>query len=538
VQFQVDGSPVGSPASLASGSVTSSPIASLSVGAHTITALYSGESRFSASDNTASPLTQTINGVPTRTTLTSSTNPTVFGQSVTFTASVGVLPPSVGTPTGTVTFLDGGTALGTRTLSGTNASFSISSLSVAGHLVTALYNGDGNSAASTSAVVTQTVNKAGSSVAISSSALPSVCGESVTFTATVSATAPGGGTPSGTVTFKDGAAVLGTGTLSSGQATYTTSSLSVTNHSITAIYGGDASFKTNTSTALNQSVNKASSTVGLASSANPSVFGQSVSFTATVSAVAPASGTPTGTVQFKTNGVNFGSLVSLAGGSATSLTLSNSRAGVLSVTASYNGNTNFNTSASGTLTQTINPADTSTILASSTNASVFGQAVSFTATVGTVLPGAGTPLGTVQFQIDGASFGAPVTLAAGSATSGSTTSLSVGSHSVGAVFSPTSTNFNSSTAPAFTQVVNALTSPALVAAPITSVTQRISSGPDGTLRVTFQATPGATYVLQRAPALSGPWADAVTNTVPANGLFEFLQSNPPKPAGYYRVRLP
>ena len=65
-------------------------------------------------------------------------------------------------------------------------------------------------------------------------------------------------------------------------------------------------------------VNKASSTTAVSSSANPSVFGQAVTFSATVTAVAPGAGTPTGTVQFKTNGVNFGSAVALSGGSASS----------------------------------------------------------------------------------------------------------------------------------------------------------------------------------------------------------------------------
>jgi hypothetical protein len=71
----------------------------------------------------------------------------------------------------------------------------------------------------------------------------------VTFTATVTAVAPGAGTRTGTVTFKDGATVMGTGTLNaSGQATYTTSSLTVGSHVITAVYGGDGNFNGSTGT--------------------------------------------------------------------------------------------------------------------------------------------------------------------------------------------------------------------------------------------------------------------------------------------------
>jgi hypothetical protein len=100
------------------------------------------------------------------------------------------------------------------------------------------------------------------------------------------------------VTFKDGATILGAAGLSAGQATFTTASLAVASHSITATYGGDIFFKISDSTAspLTHVVNPASTTTTVASSVNPSVFGQSVTFTATVNAAAPGAGTPTGTV--------------------------------------------------------------------------------------------------------------------------------------------------------------------------------------------------------------------------------------------------
>src|SRR5678816_3510054 len=106
----------------------------------------------------------------------------------------------------------------------------------------------------------------------SSSANPSVFGQSVTFTATVAAVAPGAGTPTGTVTFKDAAATLGTGTLSGGVATFSTTALSVaaSPHSITASYATDGNFASSTSSAVVQAVNQASTTTTLTSSANPS----------------------------------------------------------------------------------------------------------------------------------------------------------------------------------------------------------------------------------------------------------------------------
>src|SRR5439155_20067708 len=125
----------------------------------------------------------------------------------------------------------------------------------------------------------------------SSSLNPSYVGQLVTLTATVT---PSGA--SGTVTFKQGSNVLGTGTLSSGQATFTTSSLPAGSLKIVAVYGGDTQFASSTSAALTQTVNKAATTTVLGSAPNPSSVGQPVTFTATVTS--PTGVTPGGTVSF------------------------------------------------------------------------------------------------------------------------------------------------------------------------------------------------------------------------------------------------
>ena len=121
--------------------------------------------------------------------------------------------------------------------------------------------------------------------ALSSSVNPSVNGQSVTFTATVTAAAPGSGTPTSSVTFMDGSTALGSATLGSGKASFKTTSLAVGSQAITAVYGGDGNFTTSTSTALTQTVQEDTTATKLTSSVNPSVFGQSVTFTATVEAV-------------------------------------------------------------------------------------------------------------------------------------------------------------------------------------------------------------------------------------------------------------
>jgi hypothetical protein len=92
-------------------------------------------------------------------TLSSSQNPSSFGQSVKFTVTVTGL-----SPTGTVILLDGGTQIGTTTLAAGTATFTISSLAVGSHSITAKYGGDSNNAASTSAVLIQTVSVAADSI--------------------------------------------------------------------------------------------------------------------------------------------------------------------------------------------------------------------------------------------------------------------------------------------------------------------------------------------------------------------------------------
>src|SRR5262249_38229733 len=108
----------------------------------------------------------TITQANSTTTVSSSSSTSVYGQSVTFTATV---TSGSGTPTGTVTFLDGSTILGTGTLDATGkATFTTSGLAVANHSITAVYGGSSNFTGSTSVALTQTVNKANTKMAVTS----------------------------------------------------------------------------------------------------------------------------------------------------------------------------------------------------------------------------------------------------------------------------------------------------------------------------------------------------------------------------------
>ncbi|MGA6986553.1 MAG: Ig-like domain-containing protein, partial [Terriglobales bacterium] len=144
---------------------------------------------------------------------------------------------------------------GSIALSAGEAAFSTAALAAGTHSITVVYVASTDYATSTSAVLSQVVDKASTKTTIASSLNPSTSGTTVTFTATVTAVAPGVGTPAGTVTFKNGTTTLGTGTLSAGKATFATSTLAEGTDSITAVYGGNLDFTTSTSGVVSQKVN-------------------------------------------------------------------------------------------------------------------------------------------------------------------------------------------------------------------------------------------------------------------------------------------
>jgi Bacterial Ig-like domain (group 3) len=180
---------------------------------------------------------------------------------------------------------------------------------------------------------------------------PSVYQEPVTLTASVSSS--GGTPPNGeNVTFMSGTTSLGTAELTSGTASLTTTALPAGTDSITAVYGGDSDFAGSTSAAVSQTVSKASSSLTLTSSPNPSTFGQSVTLTANVSG--QFSGVATGTVTFSNGSSSLGS-VSVSSNLAT-LATTDLPVGTDSITAAYSGDSNFTGSTSSTLSQVVNAA--------------------------------------------------------------------------------------------------------------------------------------------------------------------------------------
>ncbi len=274
--------------------------------------------------------------------VSSSQNPSMYSQSITFTATVS---PAI--PDGeTVTFFDG-TTIGTGTTAGSVATFSTSMLAVGSHSITASYPGDTNNSPSTSTALTQTVNQITTTTTVSPSQNPSTSGQQVTFTATVSPN-----TATGTVQFNDTSTtpptILGTGTLSSGTATYSTSSLSVGSHNIVASYLGDTNDANSKSSVLTQTVNQLSSTTTVSSSQNPSTFGQSVTFTATISPDIPDGET----ITFFDGAAQIGT--GITSSSKATFSTSSLSVGSHQITSLYSGDTNFLSSTSSAITETVN----------------------------------------------------------------------------------------------------------------------------------------------------------------------------------------
>ncbi|WP_242569817.1 Ig-like domain repeat protein [Streptomyces sp. NP-1717] len=352
----------------------------------TITATYNGAPCFTGSTGTT---TATVNPATTTTTVTATPNPSVCGQSVTVCATVTTNAPGSGTPTGTVTFTGPG-GLNVTVPLNAGGQACLSSTSLTSGTITATYNGEGPCFAASSGTVALTVNPAATTT-VTATPNPSVCGQSVTLCATVTANAPGSGTPTGSVTFTAPGGLNVTVPLNAaGQACF--SSTSLITGTVTAVYNGSSCFLPSTG-AASLTVNPAASTTTVTATPATSVCGQSVTLCATVTITPPGSGTPTGTVTFTGPGGLNQTVPLNAAGQACFTTTSLSTG---TVTATYNGTSCVNGS-SGSVAVTVNEAATTTTVTATPDPTVCGQTVTVCAKVTTNAPGSGTPTGTVTF---------------------------------------------------------------------------------------------------------------------------------------------
>jgi hypothetical protein len=283
-------------------------------------------------------------GAQTTTTLNSSPNPSNYGQTVTFTATVTSIS---GTPTGTVLILNGSATVGSGSLANGKVSIPVSSLPGGSDSITATYQGSANFAPS-SATITQVVAPDSTTTTMVSSLNPSTYGQKVTWTATV--TTSGSITPTGKVNFTWDGYSIGTATLNaSGVAYLSKSNLNVYTYPLIAVYARDANNVGSRSAILNQVVKETTSAATLSSSLNPSTQGQAVTFTATITSPTV---TATGPVTF-TAGTTVLGTAELSDHKAT-FTTSTLPVGSTPVTATYNGDSNI-AESSASVMQTVQP---------------------------------------------------------------------------------------------------------------------------------------------------------------------------------------
>jgi streptogramin lyase len=365
-------------------------------------------------------------GGPTTTTLQSSLTTSVVGQAETLTATV---ISQGGVPTGSVTFLDGNSVLGTAQVNADGQAKLTVSLGVGTHALTASFVGTGDFTASVSPATAVAVDRSATEIALGSSVNPATTGQTVTITAVVFAPGPGGGNPTGTVTLKDGNTVLGTVAIgTTGVATFTTSFATAGSHALTAVYSGDSNF-VESSMVLTEQVSAAATTTTLRTSSATAVFGEPVTLTATVNSAAAVQA---GTVTFKDGNTVLGTAPVNAAGQAT-LTVSLG-AGQHELTAYFEGTATFASSSSAAVAENVSRAATTVALSPSVNTVLTGRAVTFTATVTAVAPGAGMPTGWVTFK-DGDVILATDPVRAGSKASFTTSFAITGGHAVTAIYS-------------------------------------------------------------------------------------------------------
>ena len=405
-------------------------VTGLSEGDHPIIARYGGDGDVERAFSPAWTHTVTPRAAST-VAFASSPNPSVMGHQVVLSARVS--PPGA---SGTVTFWDRdrGWTLGTVPVQGDTAVLTL----VAGfatatlHSLTATYNGDNTHAPATSPVLTQTVtDRTPTSVTFTVSPSPCPALEWLTFVAHVEPA-----TATGSVAIRDDQGEsYGGGTLINGVATSRIGIPCGGTYVLYAYYYGDGGHAPSTSPVVPVEIVPNASRASVSMSPNSSCPGQEVTFSARVTNLNYQGTCTPGTVQFLVDGAPLGGPVRLIIENAT-LKVATLAPGSHLVQAVYSGDVSLQPCSSPVIRHTVRiQGSTAATVATSPNPSCVGQEVTLNTHVSS-LSGC-VPVGAVQFELDGAALGAPVTLSNGSASLGGLTALTPGSHSVRALYSST-----------------------------------------------------------------------------------------------------
>ncbi len=398
------------PVSINSSGVATVTTATLAVSStHIISAFYTGDNlKFRNSRGQLNPFT--VNPAATNTTVTETPANLVYGQPLTFTATVTTASPSTASPptAGSVAFyIDGSTTpLGSLTLNGSNvATLPVPNplLAAGSHTITAKYSGNGNFGANNGTPANFVISPANTTTTVAAVGGSTVFGQAAMFSASVVAQAPGGGVVSaGTVSFYEGSVnignYLGSASLLNGSASFPISSLAAGGHTIVAQYDGSSNFNGSPSQPLSYTVGLAPTQAVVTGSpagtgATSPAYGQELVFTATVTAASPSAAAPpsNGNVYFYADGTTLlGTQAVNASGVATlDLATPTLTAGVHSIRAVYQGDGGTSYAASlqnPPLNYTVAKANTNTLLTATPAGSVFGQTVTFTVAISAAAP--------------------------------------------------------------------------------------------------------------------------------------------------------
>lgn len=452
----------------------------------------------------------------TTTALGASANPLVFGQSVVLTATV---TSGAGTPTGSVSFFDGASPLGTASLTDGVATLTVPNLgALGGHSLTASYAGNPSFQPSTSSALGENVNQANSTTSLTSSPTAAPYGQAFSLNATVAAAAPGGGVPTGTVTFFEGPTNLGSAPLNgSGVASISPTGMQFGDHSYTATYSGSANHAASASGTHVHQVWSAPVTVTATANPDPAVCNQPVEFLIKTTSIG---GIPNGTVAIWDQYGERASAALAADGTAT-VKLTDLYVKDWKLLAEYYGDSpvnNFNYGESE-VTVSVTKANETIALSSSANPVIAGSPVTLTATTAAVAPSTGTPIGSVTFYDGGQELGT------GSLDKGIaklTVTLPLGTHTLRAEHNNDTFCFNPANSPNLTQQVNQ--SGVTVALASSGSPSVYRTGVTFTATVTVVGTPGAATPTGTVTFKEGA-ASLGTGSVDAQGKATFTTSS-------------
>lgn len=299
----------------------------------------------------------------TSTSLAASENPSVAGRPVDFTATVQNIEQPAVVPTGSVTFAVDGTPIGAPVaLDGTGrATLRAAALGVGPHEVRAAYTPAATTFRPSEATLAHVVLRQPTTTTVLVEPDPTVAGQDATFTATVAASAPGSGVPTGTVQFveADGTPLDAPQPLLGGRASLTVWAFAG-HYNVRARYSGDATFAPSDGS-VGQTVNRAGTTTTITSRPNPVRGGEKLTIDIYVQTTPPGDVQPAGTVAILVDGIDISGAIPLfdvgRGVAGVEVTvIAPSVEGSATVGARYSGDANTLPSVAPTFVQVVSRA--------------------------------------------------------------------------------------------------------------------------------------------------------------------------------------